>query len=119
MKAYKRAWDVNNNKFCLVEFDVANPFDFSNDPDVNLVGEEKSHNCDFDIMQKSIDEDNKHIVSGFTEDYFQEQDNVVVRKCPDCGKFFALHGTEAKFFLDRELNLPKRCFLCRLKRRQR
>ena len=39
-------------------------------------------------------------------------------KCYDCGAGFILTVGERQFYLDRQLNLPKRCSECRRKRRQ-
>lgn len=121
MKAYKRSWDVENNKFCLVEFDITHEYDFSHDPEVNLVGEENSHNCHFDIMQKSVDYDNTRIVSSFDINDIDEwgDDDVLVCKCPDCGKYYEIRGSEARWFLDRSLKLPKRCYICRRNRKRK
>lgn len=43
----------------------------------------------------------------------------VVTKCVDCNKPFTLTSDHAKWFLDRGLELPKRCKECRDKRRNR
>lgn len=42
--------------------------------------------------------------------------NVVI-KCVNCNKPFTLTSSHAKWFLDRGLELPKRCKECRTKRR--
>lgn len=42
--------------------------------------------------------------------------NVVI-KCVDCNKSFTLTSSHAKWFLDRGLELPKRCKECRTRRR--
>lgn len=42
--------------------------------------------------------------------------NVVI-KCMDCNKPFTLTSSHAKWFLDKGLELPKRCKECRTRRR--
>jgi DNA-directed RNA polymerase subunit RPC12/RpoP len=37
--------------------------------------------------------------------------------CIDCGKPFVFTAGEQQYFLDRELDLPKRCPRCRLARK--
>jgi len=39
-------------------------------------------------------------------------------RCCDCGAGFILTSGERQFYLDRKLNLPKRCPECRRRRRQ-
>lgn len=41
----------------------------------------------------------------------------VVRKCVNCNKPFTITSSHAKWFLDRGLELPKRCKECRTRRR--
>ena len=38
-------------------------------------------------------------------------------KCKECGNEFELTEKEKKFFIDKGLELPKRCKECRLRRR--
>lgn len=45
--------------------------------------------------------------------------NNVITKCVDCNKPFTITSNHAKWFLDRGLELPKRCKECREKRRNR
>lgn len=42
--------------------------------------------------------------------------NVVI-KCVDCNKPFTITSGHAKWFLDKGLELPKRCKECRTRRR--
>lgn len=39
-------------------------------------------------------------------------------KCKECGNEFELTEKEEKFFIDRKLELPKRCKDCRVRRRE-
>lgn len=41
----------------------------------------------------------------------------VVTKCVNCNKPFTITSSHAKWFLDKGLELPKRCKECRTKRR--
>lgn len=38
-------------------------------------------------------------------------------KCKECGKEFELKEEEKQFFIDKKLEIPKRCKECRIKRR--
>ena len=114
MKAYKISF--NGKQFELVEFDVINEFDFTHDPDVNLIGGEHMHNCDHDIVKERVDKLNAHIVPRFTKDIlFYHDDDIMVKKCICCNKYFIIYKDEAKWFFDRNMVLPKRCDICRRK----
>lgn len=43
--------------------------------------------------------------------------NNITVKCIDCNKPFTLTPSHVKWFMDRGLELPKRCKECRTKRR--
>lgn len=46
-----------------------------------------------------------------------EKTEFVVITCKDCGKNFRLYGREAAFYDRNHLERPKRCRLCRDKRK--
>lgn len=48
----------------------------------------------------------------------EENPTDQIIRCCDCGLGFILTSGERQFYLDRNLNLPKRCSQCRRKRRQ-
>ncbi|MFW6105163.1 MAG: zinc-ribbon domain containing protein [Chloroflexota bacterium] len=47
-----------------------------------------------------------------------QKENDQIIRCVDCGTGFILTPGERQFYLDRKLNLPKRCPACRRRRRQ-
>lgn len=42
----------------------------------------------------------------------------IMRRCKDCGKFFFMTDKEAKWYKEKDLELPKRCSVCVSKRRR-
>jgi hypothetical protein len=44
---------------------------------------------------------------------------LTVRACRDCGDLFELLDGEVRFYVQRDLELPRRCKPCRDARRQR
>lgn len=47
------------------------------------------------------------------------EDGTVSRRCMDCGGVFSIAVSEQKFYLERQLEFPKRCRVCRDARRKR
>lgn len=120
MKAYKV--DFDGTKFVKLEFDVQHEGDFSNDPEGNYVEWDNTHNCDSDVVDNCVNNLNKIMVPSFDNASLFDDDisdeNIIVKKCKECGKYFIIDFKEFIWFRSRGLSTPNRCVLCRHRRRR-
>ena len=108
MLAYKHYFNEQTNMIDLMEFEISNVYDFSNDPESNLCGEKGVHNCDYASSCASVENFNTAISNG----------TVKIIKCKDCGIYYPLYSDEVEWFEVRGLTSPKRCQDCREKKKK-
>ena len=108
MKAYKNYVNEETMKIDIVEFDVDNEFDFSHDPVTNLYDSDNGHTIFAENKIEGTERLNAEIARG---DY-----SLV--KCKDCSRYFLLPKEEIEWFEDRGLVAPKRCPVCRKKKKK-
>lgn len=107
MLAYETYYNEKLKKLDYVEFPVNNMYDFSNDPETNLVETDSSHDINLKSLTECLEINNKNIADG----------SLSIIKCKDCGRYFQLSRNEALSFEAKGLNLPKRCYKCRRNRK--
>ncbi len=108
MKAYKLFYNEETKLTDYVEFEIANEFDFSNDPKTNIAETDGGHNIFLENVQQDVEEINRDIKEG----------RMKILKCKECGRYFYLPKKEEEWFADRGMASPKRCQFCRGKRKK-
>ena len=102
MEGYYVAWDPDRSKFVVSEYcnfvyDYVNPYQCLNQKAANDLAE--YFNLKYEFWTTTTDPWNP------------------VLKCADCLRFFYLDRNEKYWYLNRGLCIPKRCPVCRQKRR--
>lgn len=113
-KGYGLYYDEEKREVAVRGFDVGNGsshnlsgYDFSHVNETNLYDGKNGFNPERWREEKVAKEINDDLAAG----------RWLIHKCKDCGDYFLISEDEQIWFEDRNMSYPRRCRLCRDKRK--